>query len=292
MGVIYRHKRLYGNNPNQVAIGYGGGYAPIGTIIAFMGTNAPQDYLPCDGGQYFINDFPQLTNFFEIEFGAVNYFGGNGTTTFAVPDLRGEFLRGTGTNAHANQGNGTTVGNHQDATSVPNFVVSQSNTRLYGYSKSSTVNANVQNADNTLTGTGYIRVDGNFISNTSQDAEYTARPTNTSVLWCIKAVGMGTGFSGMEHYVGEWVNHKPLYEITITGTTITTNEGTISTGLHNIDYCELVDFQVSNGTYRRNLLDSVAIKEDGTEIKMVADSESLFKNKAFTATILFTKSTD
>ena len=73
----------------------GGGFAPIGTIIAFMGTTAPQDYLACDGTVYNIADYPRLAQFFTDQFGSANKFGGNGTTTFAVPDLKGEFLRGT-----------------------------------------------------------------------------------------------------------------------------------------------------------------------------------------------------
>ena len=48
MGVIYRKKKIYGNNPYPLLMG-GGGYAPVGTIISFMGTSAPQDYLPCNG---------------------------------------------------------------------------------------------------------------------------------------------------------------------------------------------------------------------------------------------------
>ena len=60
---------------------------PVGHIIHYMGNNAPKHYLICDGGEYNIVDYPYLAQHFTDEFGSVNYFGGDGTTTFAVPDL-------------------------------------------------------------------------------------------------------------------------------------------------------------------------------------------------------------
>lgn len=61
---------------------------PIGHIISFMGTKAPDHYLICDGSEYNITDYQKLADFINDQFGSYNYFGGNGTTTFAVPDLR------------------------------------------------------------------------------------------------------------------------------------------------------------------------------------------------------------
>ena len=92
------------------------GRNPIGEIINFMGNSTPDYFLSCDGTVYNISDYPYLAEHFKTEFGSYNYFGGNGTTTFAVPDLRGEFLRGTGTNGHSNEGSGADVGVHQAAT--------------------------------------------------------------------------------------------------------------------------------------------------------------------------------
>lgn len=89
---------------------------PIGTIINMMGNEAPKHYLKCDGSEYQIKDYPYLAQYFKEQFGSANKFGGDGITTFRTPDLKGEFLRNTGVNGHANQGNGSTVGTHQDAT--------------------------------------------------------------------------------------------------------------------------------------------------------------------------------
>lgn len=70
-------------------IGIGGGYAPIGTVISYMGVTAPQDYLACDGSTYNISAYSDLADFFQAQFGSKNYFGGDGVTTFGVPTLTG-----------------------------------------------------------------------------------------------------------------------------------------------------------------------------------------------------------
>ena len=94
---------------------------PVGHIMAYMGTIPPKHYLVCDGSVYNIVDYPALSSHILEQFGAVNYFGGDGETTFAVPDLRGEFLRGVGANSRVNQGSGAEVGEHQDATRINNI---------------------------------------------------------------------------------------------------------------------------------------------------------------------------
>lgn len=151
-----------------------------------MGVNVPDGYLSCDGTVYNINDYPALADFIDIEFGSIDNFGGDGTTTFAVPDLRGEFLRGTGTNSHTNQGSGANVGTHQDATEITDI----------GYSRNSGIQMNISytsgnewssNIDTNLTRQGYCVAQGIYNSSeASVVGRYTSRPTNTSVQFCIK----------------------------------------------------------------------------------------------------------
>ena len=226
MGVIYRKKQIYGNNPLVETIGVGGGYAPIGTIISFMGTTAPQDYLACDGSVYNITDYTQLATFFEDQFGSKNYFGGDGETTFAVPDLRGEFLRGTGTNSHADQGNGGNVGAHQNATFIPytySYInLGQTVGGMSTRAKSSASNEynTPGNSDSYLLGENpakYIYYQTSTVQTSQTDRAYkfSVRPTNTSVLYCIKAIDGGEVYSTNERVVGTWIDGKPVYQKTI-----------------------------------------------------------------------------
>jgi microcystin-dependent protein len=65
---------------------------PVGSVISFAGTSASlTGYLPCDGTQYFIYEYPVL-------FSAIQYtYGGDESTgRFKVPNYNGIFLRGSG----------------------------------------------------------------------------------------------------------------------------------------------------------------------------------------------------
>ena len=73
-----------------------------GTIIAYGGVSVPNGYLACDGSAVSRSTYADL--FFAI---STTWGGGDGSTTFNVPDLRGLFLRGTGTNNTVNTSAGT-----------------------------------------------------------------------------------------------------------------------------------------------------------------------------------------
>lgn len=62
---------------------------PSGTIIWTARNTAPTGYLPADGAAVSRTTYAALFSAISTGFGA-----GNGSTTFNVPDLRGEFIRG------------------------------------------------------------------------------------------------------------------------------------------------------------------------------------------------------
>lgn len=174
----------------QTAVTGGSSDTPVGAVISYMGTTAPANYLVCDGSAYNISEYQELASHFTNEFGSVNYFGGDGETTFAVPDLRGEFLRGSGT-AERNSGSGANVGVHQNATLQP----------YIGYNKNDpsfwTDSSIFPDGKATMGPSGCDKV-GIASSTTGRSvklsnwngasgiATFTARPTNTAVLYCIK----------------------------------------------------------------------------------------------------------
>jgi microcystin-dependent protein len=111
---------------------------------------------------------------------------GDGSTTFNVPDLRGEFIRGAGTNHHTGQGNGAAPGYHQDATTIP-----------YTYANNGANNVNfagdgtTQNIDSIPATTSYYQTINSGAHGASAAYNFgTVRPTNTSVNFFIKATNV------------------------------------------------------------------------------------------------------
>lgn len=246
--------------PDYVDEEYGITDTPVGHIIAHMGKDAPKHYLACDGTTYAIEDYPYLAQHIKDEFGTYDYFGGNGSTTFAVPDLRGEFLRGTGTNSHENQGNGGEVGEHQDATIHTN--VDAHYESGYNYFSASRQLSDISldlKTDKTINGTGNGRFFTKVTDVNSNDlvGNYTSRPTNTSVLYCIKYEPTyfmqntynGNVYSTDEQIVGKWIDGKPIYQKTFD---ITTQDDYNITVCDLGDGCDLLSFDgyVDGATYR------------------------------------------
>lgn len=170
-------------------------YVPAGTVISYMGNTAPTGYLFCDGRTYNITDYPNLAEQIKSQFGSYNYYGGDGTTTFAVPNLQGEFLRGYSTSSSASVTNGvstTNVGKHQDGTYQLYLYTHGAGIQVAQFddtTKSMTpFNIDAYN-EGDKTGTQSIVAYSNEkwkADGSNMHKRYLSRPTNTSVLYCIK----------------------------------------------------------------------------------------------------------
>lgn len=179
---------------------------PIGTIISYMGFTPPKDYLICDGSIYNISDYNDLAIFFKEQFDTTNYFGGDGTTTFAVPDMRNLFLRGYhGESEEQLSGDvgvkqeGTVFSYIQRGPNDINMIANSIPSAFDSIVKTSTESGGVANS---------YSYSGHFI------AEYTSRPVNMAILYCIKAtksISVENVYSIEETRIGTWIDGKPLY---------------------------------------------------------------------------------
>lgn len=196
-------------------------FVPCGKIEGFMRTTAPKGYLVCNGTEYLKSAYPSLAALLTSVDTAqsTTNFAGSDANHFKVPDLRGEFLRGTGTNGHSGQGGGSKVGVHQDATVIPSVATTPDSkimvTRFPTSSNIDRVNADSQ----PVQGTKYGEISVSTTTYDSATAGYTVRPTNTSVLYCIAYQDLyltpGHTYSTDEQVVGTWIDGKVLYEKTI-----------------------------------------------------------------------------
>ncbi len=84
----------------------GGNVNEIGMVAFYAVNKPPANWLVCDGVTYAINLYTPLYNVIG------NLYGGVSGSTFAVPDLRGRFIRGL--DGGANVDSGRTIGSTQD----------------------------------------------------------------------------------------------------------------------------------------------------------------------------------
>ena len=168
------------NNDGSTSLIAGGTlYAdsPLGSILPFGGASAPTGWMLCQGQAISRITYADLFAVIGTSFGA-----GDGSTTFNIPDLRGEFIRGAGTNSHSGQGSGGNVGVHQDGTEHNTAFV---NSARYGVFTRGTEQSK---ADSSISLSGSYTIGPSYIVDTpsTNAGKYTSRPTNTSVNFIIK----------------------------------------------------------------------------------------------------------
>ena len=164
---------------------------PTGAIMPFAMNSAPSGWLAADGTAVSRSTYPALFAAIGTTHGA-----GNGSTTFNLPDLRGYFVRGAGTNTDgtaagafgAKQGNtvgphthsGTTGTDYPDHGHIANGVANDGTFGGGGQAP--------YPAGSAVTDGATSRHQHGFTTSSQSPASTTeTRPANIALLYCIKA---------------------------------------------------------------------------------------------------------
>ena len=145
---------------------------PTGTVISFAGMNAPEGYLVCDGSE--VNRIE-----YDVLYSAIGtiYGSGDGSTTFNLPDLRGEFIRGW-SSAGGTQKDGVDT-SRKFGSSQDQSIESHAHTIVSGPASTRTDKpGGGSRVDNTTTSTT-----NNYPANLDSET----RPMNVAMLYCIKS---------------------------------------------------------------------------------------------------------
>jgi microcystin-dependent protein len=136
--------------------------SPAGTVIQFAGSSAPAGYLKANGNAVSRTTYAAL-------FAAIGttYGTGDGSTTFNLPDLRGEFVRGL------DDGRGVDAGRALGSAQADEF---KEHRHSFGV------------ADEAVTNNGYVAYTYQQVSTsyTSFEGGSETRPRNIALLYCIK----------------------------------------------------------------------------------------------------------
>lgn len=153
-------------------------FIPPGAIMPFAGPNQPDGWLICDGGQ--VSRTTRAALFAAI---GTRYGPGNGSTTFNLPDLRGEFVRGwdQGRGIDAGRVLGSTQSNADNRTAEFQTAIDPAGEQGVG---TTSISGTGGWSDWRVTGRSpdgndvHIRFQSNGVTDT--------RPRNIALLYCIK----------------------------------------------------------------------------------------------------------
>ena len=144
------------------------GGVPTGSVTAYAASTVPTGWLECNGAAISRTTYASLFSIISTTYGA-----GNGSSTFNLPELRGEFMRGWDNSRGIDSGRG--IGNAQ-AQSI------EAHTHTYDHRVSGTTRvAKGGYGENGTTDYGANQTD-----NTSSYGSTETRPRNIAMMYIIK----------------------------------------------------------------------------------------------------------
>lgn len=170
--------------------------SPTGAVQMFAGSSAPTGWLLCDGTEYLKSAYPSLNTVLSMggtyPYGQTNGSGGAGTTHFRVPDCRGVFVRGVGSQTIGGETFTGALGTKQaDATAVNGLATSTAGahthnntgtgTNNFGWFSSSDASGGSERGS---VGPGSIASAGGHTHPLTGDTE--TRPANIAMNYIIK----------------------------------------------------------------------------------------------------------
>ena len=144
----------------------GGSGVPVGSVFWLATQTAPEGYLICDGSAASRTEYADLFAAIGTTFGA-----GDGSTTFALPNLRAAFIRGAG----SQNGYSATFGQKQEA---PKWVKIATDSKTVGNSDKS--------VSSSFSSAGDARFSTQSITSPYSTPTYYFRPYNIALTPIIK----------------------------------------------------------------------------------------------------------
>ena len=160
---------------------------PAGVIVPFGGTTAPTGYLACEGQIVSRSTYADLF----AAIGTTWNLSGESSSEFRLPDLRGAFLRGTGTHMSSNMANG----NDFAGPSVGSFENDQMQGHRHGTLNGENFTTTSGPTDSGVGSGGWYRTSGSQTTTGNPTTDGTngtprtgdeTRPFNAGILYCIK----------------------------------------------------------------------------------------------------------
>ena len=155
---------------------------PAGAVMAFAMNSAPTGWIECSGNAVSRTTYADLFAAIGTTFGA-----GDSSTTFNLPNLRGEFIRGwdNGRGVDDSRAFGSAQG---DATALPNtdFTTNTTGTHSHSYDGGDRQNVGSGGQSQPVSQGGNNTGSAGSHSHTIEGGDDETRPRNIAMLYCIK----------------------------------------------------------------------------------------------------------
>ncbi len=166
---------------------------PVGMVTDFAGPTAPAGWLLCFGQVVNVSSYPELY----VALGSTNTYGGNGTTTFGIPDCRGRATYGKDNMGGSTASRITVAGGNFDATVLGGTGGAQNSTLTTGMLPSVSVTPNFTGSPTNLNATVTTSANtGNVTNGTNATVQPVFSVNNTNVthtpVGTISAVAFGS----------------------------------------------------------------------------------------------------
>jgi microcystin-dependent protein len=178
---------------------------PVGTVIGYPVDAAPTGFFECNGGAVSRATYSDLFSIIGVQYGS-----GDGSTTFNLPDYRGEFLRGWSHGSSADPDRATRTDRGDGTTG--NAVGTKQNDAFQGHTPVATIEKYANSLGN-ASGSTYYNAGGGTVPGGTHNEEFSgtddsydcakgyliadgvngtprvsseSRGTNVNVMWCIR----------------------------------------------------------------------------------------------------------
>lgn len=141
-------------------------FVPSGAVFAFAMSTPPTGYLECDGSAVSRTTYADLFTAIGTTWGT-----GDGSTTFNLPDLRGEFIRGW------DNGKGTDSGR-----TFGSYQADELKAHTHTYEDQDTFVSNASTGSQSA-----LAANSSTTTDTSSTGGTETRPRNYAMMYCIKA---------------------------------------------------------------------------------------------------------
>jgi microcystin-dependent protein len=159
-----------------------------GVIEAFGGDTAPDGYLECDGSAVSRATYARLFTAIGTKWGT-----GDGSTTFNLPDLKDEFLRGAGDSRVVGSSQTDAIKSHLHAAGTLATASAGAHTHTYTNNTNGSYNGTNKDLTNGTDGSNTARSTGSagahthtITGSTASTGDTETRPHNKAVLFIIK----------------------------------------------------------------------------------------------------------